>query len=306
MDVTRPPKNAPTFVQPHKTTATDGVVQTQTTSTEITKPIKDPASQPTWTPSGSELAKKSPPRSDLPVLDLVGAQSKRGFPDGQKWVAQRLKEIAQLTKLGVPVAVVFDLDNTVFDTRYRTLNALKEFSPALFGDLKIDDVKIDAAATIAHLQKQGRVFSDDVVTGASAHWKQSFWTPANLAHDQPIDDMVKLVKAAQDAGASVKFLTGRTMPFHQASLDQLRAAGIELHDDDVTCKPDVQTQTAPYKEKQMMAWSAKAELGFFVTEGVRDLEHMQSFFKELPLLRLGCSFEEGERLPKIPLWPAAF
>lgn len=332
MDVTRPPKVVPTLVQVHKTTSAAGVVPAHTTATttagattagataaEITKPIATSVlattatTAPLPTTTAAALAKK-PALAGVAVHDTLSIRAGGAkFPDGQKWVAQRLKEIAALTKLGMPVSVVFDLDNTVFDTRHRTLHALHTFDRqevaagrvARFSDVKIDDVLLDAAATATKLQAQLGL-SQDVIDAAQAVWKTSFWTPANLVHDQPIADMVELIHRAQAAGATVKFLTGRTAPFHQASLDQLRKAGVVLDDDDVVCKPDVTVQTAPFKEQTMIGWAQKAELGFFVTEGVRDLEHMQSFFKELPLLRLDCSLEDGARLPQIPRWPAAF
>jgi hypothetical protein len=119
--------------------------------------------------------------------------------------------------------------------------------------------------------------------------------------------MVDLVHRARDAGATVKFLTGRTTPFHDASLAQLKKAGVDVDASDVCCKPDLQTRTAPFKEQMMTSWSKSSELGFFVTEGVRDLEHLHGFMKDLPLLRLGCSFEEAKGdVARLPLWPAAF
>jgi hypothetical protein len=311
VDVTRPPPQPTTpLVQAHKTTSSATVVQTQNSvGAEITRPLPQPpspASSSEWTPSGADIARRQPPREGLPVFDAVGLRA-RGprFPDGVKWVEQRLSEIATLTRLGVPVTVVFDLDNTVFDTRHRTLQALRDFDRQggthHFDGVSVADVQLDAGRTASKLG-----LADDVIEAAQAFWKTSFWTPASLAHDAPIADMVALVHRARAAGAGVKFLTGRTQPFHAASLAQLRAAGVDVDDADVVCKPDVATATAPYKEQQMTAWAQQAELGFFVTEGVRDLEHMQSFFRELPLLRLGCSFEDGEKLAGIPLWPAAF
>ena len=316
MDVTRKPPtaqpNAPALVQTHKTTSTSVVVQPQHTtapSTPTTNSATNLAATLAPLPSQTAWAQQQK-HSDVGAsnvgINVVGVRSAiPSFPDGQKWVAKRLCEIAALTKLGVPVSVVFDLDNTVFDTRHRTLFALREFDrlqgTSHFAQVSVDDVQLDAAATATKLG-----LPPSVVDGAQHVWSTAFWTPDNLVHDQPIADMVELIHRCQAAGATVKFLTGRTQPFHQASLDQLKKAGVDVAAADVVCKPDVRVKTAPFKEQTMMAWAQQAELGFFVTEGVRDLEHMQSFFKELPLLRLDCSLEEGHRLPHVPRWPAAF
>lgn len=256
--------------------------------------------------SGADIARKRPPVEGLPVVDAV-ATRRAPPPSGEAWVQGRLKEIAQLTKVGVPVTVVFDLDNTVFDTRHRTLFALHQFDAAHgtshFADVTVADMAVDGRTTATQLG-----LDNDVVEAVAAHWDSAFWTPAHLVHDAPIAAMVDLVARAQAAGAQVKFLTGRVQEFHGASLAQLQKAGVDVAAADIHCKPDVKTRTAPFKEQLLKEWSTGArEIGFFVTEGVRDLEHVQGALPDVPLLRLDCTFEEDTAaLARVPTWSTIF
>lgn len=227
-------------------------------------------------------------------------------PDGHRFARERLAEIAALTRLGVPAAVVFDLDNTVFDTRHRTLSAGRAFDEAkgtrFFADVEVDVMGVDGHATATALGLEDPHHADFV-----AFWDIHFWTPEHLAHDEPIAEMVALVRAAQEAGADVTFLTGRVQTFHAASLEQLRAAGLDVTADDVVCKPDLSVRTGPFKSAWLEQVQARGvEIGFFVTEGVRDLTHLEGALPGLPLLRLDCSFEDGSGLRHLPTLPKPF
>jgi hypothetical protein len=257
-----------------------------------------------WIPSGADISNLGPPREDLPVVDVLGAQTRPPI-DGRKWVSERLAELQKLAKLGVPVTVVFDLDNTVFDTRTRTLNAARAFDEARgtqhFAGCDVGDMQVDGRSTASKLG-----LPDDVIEAFAAFWEDSFWTPAHLAHDVPIKDMVELVQRAQATGATVKFLTGRCANFHDDTMIALQNAGLAVDPKDLVCKPDMSVRTAPFKEQHLKAWSSSSELGFFVTEGVRDLLHVKGFLPDVPLLRLDCTFEDAQGLGQVPVWPRAF
>ncbi len=258
-----------------------------------------------WVPSGAEISRRAPPRSDLPVLNIASARVRPPI-DGRKWVAARLQEIEQLTKkIKMPVTVVFDLDNTVFDTRGRTLHAARAFDAAngtsYFAGRDLADIAVDGRSTATKLRLPGAV-----VEAFAAFWEQSFWTPANLAHDVPMQEMVDLVKRSQAAGATVKFLTGRWESFHDDTMLGLKKAGLDVDPKDLVCKPKDGPSTPAFKEIHLKAWSASSELGFFVTEGVADLKHVKGFLPDLPLLRLDCTFEDASGLAALPVWPRIF
>jgi hypothetical protein len=227
-------------------------------------------------------------------------------PDGRRFASARLAELATLARLGVPTVVVFDLDNTVFDTRHRTLQAGRAYDAhhgtSFFSEATVDAIAVDGRRTAAAL---GLPAPHD---GAfAAFWDAFFWTPDHLMHDEPIDDIVALVQAAQASSSRVMFLTGRIQSFHEASLAQLRRIGLDVDATDVVCKPDLSVRTGPFKS----AWledvvTRGVEVGFFVTEGVSDLRHVEARLPSLPLLRLDCSFEDGAALAHLPTLPRPF
>lgn len=296
----------PVFAQPSTTTLTS--TSTMTTSTASITPTTMTATSTTITttaplpPTSRPATPSSPQAAQASLLAAKASPS----PDGRAFAAARLRKLGQLARLGVPTAVVFDLDNTVFDTRHRTLQAGLAFDAekgtSFFADKGAADMGVGGKETAAALG-----LTDPHAADFVAFWDVFFWTPDNLAHDAPIADMVALAKAAQEAGAQVKFLTGRIQSFQSASLLQLRAAGLNVAADDVMCKPDLGTRTGPFKATVLSAMQAEGvELGFFVTEGSRDLLHLEGALKALPLLRLECHLEDTRAVRHLPTWPSPF
>ena len=126
-------------------------------------------------------------------------------------------------------------------------------------------------------------------------------------HDRPIASVVQLAQVAQAVGARVVYLTGRVEGLHNASVAQVRAAGLPVNDDDVICKPDLTARTGPFKASVLAELRKSATVGFFLTEGRRDLAVLHDALPDLPLLRLDCSLEDGGvALPNVPVLPRAF
>jgi phosphoglycolate phosphatase-like HAD superfamily hydrolase len=273
-----------------------------TVSTTVATTVATPGIP--WGPTTTRLPTPLP-ATTTPAISRLLVQAAPP-PDGRRFADTRLHELATLSRLGVRTAVVFDLDNTVFDTRHRTLQAGFAFDAAhgttFFSGASVDVIGADGASTAAKL---GLV--DPHASEFVAFWDIFFWTPENLALDKPIADMVALVQAAQASGAQVTFLTGRVQTFQEASLQQLQAAGLDVALDDVICKPDIAVRTGPFKVEHLQAMArGGVELGFFVTEGSRDLLHLHGALPELPLLRLACSFEQDRGLTHLPTWPEPF
>lgn len=255
-------------------------------------------------PSGSDLAHKQPALAGVATTTLFGAR----LPDARALLEKRFGEIEQLVQDGEIVRCVFDLDNTLFDTRARTLHALEVFdaengtSHAVGLDLR--SIREDGRKTAIALG-----LSDDVVERIGLVWDREFWDPANLVHDTLMMPMIELVKEAQRRGAEVVFLTGRTEDhgFREPSRDQLERAGILVDDAHLLLKPSLEERTAPYKEAQMRALDVNATIGFFLTEGRRDMAHLAGVIEGFTGFLLDSSFErEGPRCKGVPVLPSLF
>lgn len=275
-------------------------------------------------PSGAQLAQRSAPLADVPITTPFRARLAALGASGQSGVialALRLDEIAQLCASGQTVRCVFDLDNTLFDTRFRTLHAAKEFDRLNgshwfdgLSEATIDQVGFDGRATAA-----AAGLPPAVVEAFAGFWKRSFWTPANLAHDRPIAASFELVRAAQQAGAKIAFLTGRAESWHDPNSGaptgfradtcaQLERAGIDLADCELVLKPRPQDSTPHFKEALLRGWQAQGPIGFFVTEGKIDLAHIAPRLPEAHCFMLGCSIEPNHAVvpPHVPRLPPVF
>ncbi len=222
-----------------------------------------------------------------------------------KWLNHRLDEIKALTAAGKPVTVVFDLDNTLFDTRERTLLAGKRFDEwngtAYFKGARATDMMRDGLETALHLG-----LPQTIAMEFQEFWSTEFWTPGNLKVDRPMDDVMAWARKAKAAGATVKYLTGRTAPFHAASVAALNAAGLATPAADVICKPNMSVRTAHFKVEQLNLLAAKSTVGFFLTESRRDLAAVVEAAPAANPVALDSPFERGTEMPPVPVLPASF
>lgn len=200
--------------------------------------------------------------------------------------------------------VVFDLDNTIFETRARTLLALEAYDAAhgtrhfeaLGGDLQ--RVGKDARHTCELL---GGI-SPEEVEQIHQFWQSWFWTGEHFLHDQIIEPVFELAWQAKAAGAEVLYLTGRID--HASSLVQLERAGLPDADaSHLFCKQKGE-DTGDYKSQKLGEWIDRGDfVGWFLTEGCRDIASVQAADARVPCVRLGYVHEtntEGVD-PRTPL-----
>lgn len=231
-------------------------------------------------------------------------------PDGVAYLEATLTEIRRLRREqpGIRPIVVFDLDNTIFETRTRTLAALHAIDAAQgtqhFRDLQLEDVGKDGRDTALRAG-----LSPEVAEQIQTAWLDWFWQGSHFMEDHVFTKVEALVHEASRAGAEVVYLTGRVN--QAATLDQLRAAGLPDADvDHVVCKPAVGANTGAFKGEWLRA---KLEdpgvfLGWFMTEGRRDIASVQAHDARVPCVRLGYVHErEGHAVaPTTPLVPESW
>lgn len=291
--------------KPFATSATSATTATAATTARLDEsqlrvpPSEiDAAERPV--PTGSDIARKSAPLANVPMqsvrsalFDSVKAATAPKL-DGPALLAQRLDEIERLVQSGAKVRCVFDLDNTLFDTRGRTLHALRvydaENGTSYAQGLTERDMHDDGRKTAIALKLR-----DDVVEAIGKVWDREFWDPKNLVHDGVIDSMIELAKEAQKRGAELVFLTGRTEDhgFRGPTMAQLARVGLACDDACLLHKPSLGVRTAPYKEGEMRRLASDATLGFFVTEGRRDMDHLSRVIDGFVGFLLDSTFEAG-------------
>jgi hypothetical protein len=189
--------------------------------------------------------------------------------------------IERFGRSGEPWAVGFDIDDTLVDTRARTLAALRAFAsspaghvmPALpLAKLVPEDMQRDGAATAADLASGNAAFA----TSFQKFWERFFWTPASLRHDRPIERIMAMARKVAASGGEVFYITGRNDLLATETFLQLRTYRLPNVDPaHVFHKPYIpgrRIDTPGYKVTTLEHIGRRGiSLAAFVTECRRDL-----------------------------------
>ncbi len=135
-------------------------------------------------------------------------------------VLQRvLERVAGDANDGGPLPIlVFDLDGTLYDTRYRTLQILMEYVDEVRSEFP--DVA-DALATL-EVQRVRYLLTDtlrecglthpDLVRDVTHFWRERYFSDEYCEYDTPTEGAPEYVRACHEAGAGIVYLAGRDIP----------------------------------------------------------------------------------------------
>lgn len=256
---------------------------------------RPPLTQPRTTRTDAERASSgATPHKPGWSPKVAGAKPEaRGpsSPDGRAFCDAALVDIKARAARGEKVRVVFDIDDTLSESRARTLAVAKDWDrangTAYFSRLVVAQVGQSGTETAKAMG-----LPDEVVTAFQAHWDVEFWKGERFVHDTPIGPTVELAKKARAAGAEVIFLTGRIDALEGATIAQLRRFGLEGVDaNSVVSKPDLSVRTAPFKTQWLTQSAAEGHhLAFFLTESRRDVAAVQQGMTGAPTVLLSSAF----------------
>jgi hypothetical protein len=261
--------------------------------------------------SVAKFAQPEAPSPPIPAEVKVDAKSLKTKSELLKILAS----IVQLREKGRRVALVFDIDNTLMDTRHRTLGAATSFQYAGKNPLAhatVDTVHYRPEDTCKKLGLE----DPEAVAAFCQHFGSYFWTGPNLALDRPIDGVVTFAKLARELGAELYFVTGRTTDFRKETTAQLEAAGIApesfahlIMKSPVRDEAGRLEQTEVFKARELKKIARdKVAIAGFVTEGARDMCYLQKhapdvkrfLFLEFPIDEPGYSVA-SQRTTFLPL-----
>lgn len=256
------------------------------------------------TPARAPAASTVTPAPKPAALDSLDARP--AGPDGEAFVASALRDVAARVARGEKVRVVFDIDDTLADTRARTLAIAKawdaENGTRHFDRLTLEQVGhtgLDTARALNLPWAAELAFVD--------HWSVAFWDGASYVHDEPIPGIIALAHAAKAAGAELVFLTGRWEDREHHTIAQLRRFGFEASSENVVSKPGAGTLTVPFKaewlaESRRQGWHT----AFFITESRRDIAGIQAAGEAATSLLLDHPFGGPEKVRSdTPVYPRA-
>ncbi len=254
-----------------------------------------------WSPRTGNAARRA---TELSTTTFEASAA----PDARKFMAEAMEDIARRTRAGEKVVVVFDIDDTLADTRYRTLALARAFDEANgtshFANLTVDQVARTGEETARRLG-----LPESVVRAFDAYWDVGFWKAESLVHDQPMKEIVELAKKADAAGARVLYLTGRVQAVERGTLAQLRRFGLpDVNATNVISKPSLRHYTPAFKAERLDAWMKRGfYVSFFFTESRRDIAHLQRAEPKVPCVLLDSSHGgRGAVREGTPVWPRIF
>ena len=222
--------------------------------------------------------------------------------DASAYCDAAIARIARRTARGKRTCVVFDIDNTLVDTRLRTRAAAHAFGAksrgrARLSRLSLSGVGYDGLQTATRLGYRART------AGAfQQYWRGFFWNGKNFKHDAPIKKTIDIAHRAKAAGAEVFYLTGRIDRFQRGTETQLRRLGLpDVDRAHVICKPSTVchipgrepgfTPTAPFKVKRLKQLRRKGyHVGLFFSDAASDIAAVQ---KRTPISCVKIDFPVG-------------
>jgi hypothetical protein len=199
------------------------------------------------------------------------AAARRGSPpDGAAFIKAQLADIRARVAKGERVRAVFDIDDTLADTRPRTVAIAKAWDQQngthYFDALSPAQVQRNPKDTAEALGVPFHLIGD-----LTNFWSMAFWDGGNFKFDTPVKPVVEIAKAARDAGAELVFLTGRLKASAKSTVDQLRGFGLA---GTLVSKPDRWMRTPEFKT----AWFQRSDVNvsFFMTESRCDIAAVQA------------------------------
>jgi phosphoglycolate phosphatase-like HAD superfamily hydrolase len=223
--------------------------------------------------------------------------------DGKRYLNEALAEIKRRTQAGEKVAVSFDVDNTLVDTRGRALAIGKKFD-AINGTHYFDgktakqmgnDAK-ETAAKVKMTPEHTRKFS--------ALFFREFFKGENYKNDSAMRSTVALAKKAAAAGADVFYVTARTQSEEQFTIDQLKKAGLPADAVKVVSKAKMSIKTVDYKAAELNRIAGSYDyVGWFLTESRKDIAGVQKLNASVTSVLLETKFSgEGKVEADTPVW----
>lgn len=269
----------------------------------LPRPLPAPSPSSPAAPAPA-VAPAAPPRSRS-VFEALLAEARAPAPtDGRAFVAAAVEQIRARTSAGLPSTVVFDIDDTLGDTRGRTLAIAKAYDQAQgthhFDGLTVDQVTYPPTQMLRQLG-----MPPDEQRRFNALWQPKFFAEEAMDHDLPITPMIQLAKDAAEAGAEVLFLTGRSGTQREATVAQLQRLGLpQAESSHLFMFPEGAGHD--FKGAQLGDWQDEGRhLAFFVTDSRSDVALVQRLGLQVPPVLLDSPLADpGQPVsPQTPVFP---
>lgn len=203
---------------------------------------------------------------DEPQSTVSATALQSGLPTNGALVLDRIiHELGVRAARGENVAIVWDIDGTIADTRPRMLAALHAYGRT---ELRLSDLRDTAPHTTTVIQE----FGLDARRFTSI-WNRVFWDGQRFKDDLPIPEVADRMRLAAKLGIKNVVLTGRNTELAGESAAFLRMHAIPFTM--LLCKR-YSEKTVPVKVAKLDALQASGlHVGGFVTDAAQEVAGLE-------------------------------
>lgn len=207
---------------------------------------------------------------------------------GKQALAEIVQRLGELADQGRPVAILWDMDGTLVDTRPRMLAAVHTYGRT---DVRVTDVSPSWQETAERLGLDPERFQ--------AVWQRVFWAYESFDADLENEEVAGLARLAESLGVQTVIVTGRIEELRPVTARQLERLG--LSPTRVFLKSRLGDCTPSVKAEVISMLAAEGlQMGAFVTDSVEEIAAVTPDILEAAP-DLSCVFVELEgTAPDLP------
>ena len=220
-------------------------------------------------PSGGQVLLEIPYRVGPSLLDEIEAR------------------VRALKAAGQTPVVIFDLDDTIYDTKARVVQILRDYGTQIseprLEQVERSHVHYELDQTLLAAGFSAAEVQGSLGTQIQRAWSRRFFHGDAYALDGLVPGAVDYVKRLQTAGATIVYLTGRKETWRPQCLAVLRAQG--LPEDHLYMKPDNvagQPKVSTEDFKEHTTQGPIAALGTLVAAFDNEPGNVNAFRRALP------------------------
>ncbi len=225
---------------------------------------------------------------------------------------KNLQKAIELTKKNQPnVAIVFDLDSTLFCMKYRTQAIINDYiqqdsfvaQSSLREKMQSIEVTKKDWSIEEILKRYDLDKNEQLLKRLAVFWRKTFFTNDYLHYDQPYSGSIPFVKHLNDLGGIIFYLTARNLQnMEEGTLSTLKKYNCPLKTKEhLILKSNREQSDAEYKTEELKKLSQQFKTILFFENEPVILNLVNQTLKDIHLFWMNSTHSGKANPPKIAL-----